>query len=127
MLRFFDTEENMTIDDIPHRRDYAVWLGRLSREEQDTAFTHIESLIGDHEIRTSSWMPGAEWQGTPLSPLYEKAARYGEQQAGWCFGLMLMQVMIQHPDQWFCKKAVADDEEDVGCMIYRRAPQLVTP
>jgi hypothetical protein len=54
---------------------------------------------------------------TGPAPLYETAANYSEQQAGWCFGLMLMETMIRHDAQWFCKK----DPEFTEGTIYWKA------
>jgi hypothetical protein len=67
MLRWFDTDQNLAVEDIPHRKEYSGWLKRLSRAEQDAAFSHIEQLVergGD--IHTSSFMPGRDWTGTAL-------------------------------------------------------------
>jgi hypothetical protein len=105
MLRWFDADQNLAVEDIPHRREYAGWVKRLSRAEQDAAFAYIEQLVEQGgDIHTSSFMPGPDWTGTPLQTLYETAANYSEQQAGWCFGLMLMETMIRRDDQWYCKK-----------------------
>ena len=92
-----------------------MWLSRLTPADQEAAFAYIESLVEqDGKVKTSSWMPGPVWTGTPLQALYSSGTHRSKQQAGWCFGLMLMQVMIRHRDQWFCKK----DPEVAGGTIY---------
>jgi len=104
MLRWFDSDGDLTLADMPHRKDYDMWLSRLAPAERNAVFTFIENLIRTGRIHTSSWMPGPDWTDTPLQVIYEKATRESEQQAGWCFGLMLMEAMIQRPEQWYCKK-----------------------
>lgn len=51
-----------------------------------------------------SYVPYSYWTHTPLQPLYSVACNCSEQQAGWLFGLMLMEVLIRRPEQWFAKK-----------------------
>jgi hypothetical protein len=104
MLRWFDCDNNITIADIPHRKNYDLWLSRLDAAEQSAIFAFIKSIIRTGSIHTSSWMPGPDWTDTPLQAIYEKATKQSEEQAGWCFGLMLMQTMIRQPEQWYCKK-----------------------
>ncbi len=115
MLRWFDSDGDLTLADMPHRKDYDMWLSRLAPAERNAVFTFIENLIRTGRIHTSSWMPGPDWTDTPLQVIYEKATRESEQQAGWCFGLMLMEAMIQRPEQWYCKK---DPEVSEGTIYW---------
>src|SRR2546423_2623118 len=104
MLRWFDSEDDLTLADIPHRKDYDLWLSRLTQAEQNEIFLIIKNLVRTGSIHTSSWMPGPDWTNTPLQVIYEKATGTSEKQAGWCFGLMLMETIINLPEQWHCKK-----------------------
>jgi hypothetical protein len=104
MLRWFDGDHNLSVAEIPHRDDYDLWLSRLTNQEQGAIFRFIKSLIRSGSIHTSSWMPGPTWTDTPLQPIYDKATKQSEMQAGWCFGLMLMETVINLPEQWYCKK-----------------------
>jgi len=115
MLRWFDGNHDLTVNDIPHRKDYNEWLNRLSTE-RSAVFTYIESLINSR-IHTSSWMPGPNWKNTPLQLIYDKAAKGSRKQAAQCFGLILHEIMINRPEQWYCKK----DSEVAEGTIYWRA------
>ena len=115
MLRWFDINADVRLADIPHRRDYDTWLSRLSQAERNDVFNFVGNFVDSGRIHTSSWMPGPVWKGTPLEAI-EKATRGSQQQAGWCFGLILMEVMIGRPEQWYCKK---DSERTEGTIYWR--------
>jgi hypothetical protein len=50
------------------------------------------------EVATSSWLPGADWTGTPFMPISERAAGADIDAAGKCFGLMLWTFLMEHPE-----------------------------
>lgn len=117
MLRWFDGDRNELLSEIPHQGEYQLWRSRLTTSELTQIFEHIDGLIETGSLHTSSWLPGSVWTGTPLDLIYEKAARCSEEQAGWCFGLMLRERIIEQPEQWYCKK----DPEVAEGTIYWRA------
>ena len=45
-------------------------------------------------------MPGEDWRGTPLQPIYAVACRRDPLAAAKCFGLYVMDVMIHRPETW---------------------------
>lgn len=92
-------------------------MANLTDEDRAKIFEYLDGLIESGSIHTSSWLPGSDWRETPLQIIFEKATRYSEQQAGWCFGLMLMERIIKRPEQWYCKK----DIEVAEGTIYWRA------
>jgi hypothetical protein len=104
MLRWFDSEQDLTLNDIPHRKNYDFWLSRLTSNDRNATFSFIKNLVRTGPVHTSSWMPGPDWGDTPLQVIYDKATSRSEEQAGWCFGLMLMETIINLPEQWYCKK-----------------------
>jgi hypothetical protein len=122
MLRWFESDRDLRVEDMPHQRDYAVWTKRLEAAGQlEGALDFIDSLVEKGSIHTSSWMPGESWVGTPLQPIFEKGTHRSFQQAGWCFGLMLMETLIKRPERWYCKK----DPEVAGGTIYWKAQTSV--
>ena len=62
---------------MPRARDFALVQARLSTAEFGAARAYVNGLIQGDEIRTSSWMPSADWTQTPLQVLY-KSARLDE-------------------------------------------------
>ena len=75
---------------------FARCRARLSQPEYDAIINWINSQIDaiaqGEEITDSSWLPGRDWSGTPLDPLYAACAA-DEKVAGmyWacCYGTVL--------------------------------------
>jgi len=57
-------------------------------------------MISGAEVHTSSWMPGSNWVGTEFQPIWEKACQKNVVSAAKCFGLILWEVMMEHPEAW---------------------------
>ena len=87
MLYSLDKMEHIT--KVPHRREYDLWLSRLSADEIQAIKAKLNSLIAKGEVHTSSWMPGNDWTGTVYQPIWEKACKKSVSEAVKCFGLML--------------------------------------
>lgn len=98
MLYSLDSGEY--IDYIPHRKDFDVWRSRLSQDEYSAIVQELNSRIDGDEIVTSSWLPGSDWSGTVFEPIYEKACQMNEEAAAKFFGLLLWEVVLNHPDVW---------------------------
>lgn len=117
MLRWIDSEENVK---KPSRKEqYDKWVARLSAAELDDIFRHINKLIDrGGEVHTSSYLPGPDWRETPLQVIYERVTRGNKTQAGWCFGLLMMQAIIDRKEQWYCMRPLTQDEEGVMGTVY---------
>jgi hypothetical protein len=85
---------------IPHRTEYERWQAGLSRSERDAILEELDRRIDDSEVRTSSWLPGADWSGTVFQPIYDRACNRNPDAAALCFGLMLWEVMQRRPERW---------------------------
>ena len=78
-------------------------------------------MIEGTEIQTAGWMPGKDWTGTPFQPIYEKAARYSEEAAARCFGLMVWEVFMERDEKWTSGR-FEKDGEPIGSRTYFQVP-----
>ena len=96
----FSIESNSEITNIPHRRDFDRWKGRLSSTEYKAITDELNSRIEGSEIQTSSWMPGSEWSGTVFHAIYENACECSESSSALFFGLIVWDVFMRQPEWW---------------------------
>lgn len=94
------SEDMIEIKIVPHQKEFKVWKGRLTAEEYATLQQALTDRISGEEICTSSWIPGADWRGTPYQIIYEKACLEDEQHAAFFFGLALWDAVMRHEDDW---------------------------
>jgi hypothetical protein len=87
-MPLYDLMTSKRAERIPFRRDYEVFRGRLSREELSAIEAWIDAQIAGDKIHTAGWMPGSDWTGTVLEPIYTKAARKDFDLAARAFGLL---------------------------------------
>lgn len=88
------------IDYIPHNDEFETWKSRLTREQIGEIKDEINSLIGGDEVKTSSWMPGNDWENTPFNSIYENACQMNVTTSGLCFGLFVWEVMMEREEDW---------------------------
>jgi len=123
MLYSLDDKE---ITDIPKRRQRAfnIWRSNLADSDYEAVVEAINAYVDTvppDKPFVSSFIPGSDWTGTVYQPLYI-ACGQSEEQSGWFFGLIVWQVMIDHPEGWLFK--LADKEDDVlGTTYWRRNKQ----
>jgi hypothetical protein len=90
------------IDSVPYFQDYLHLRHALDRIDP-TAFDRIHAVLlqnfNGKEIDTSSWIPGADWTGTVYDPIYH-ACGQDQEAAARFFGLIVWQVVMDHPDCW---------------------------
>jgi len=128
---------------IPAKRidEYARWRGLLNAQDaeaerriHDAINEYVETRVAeDHPVFCSSWIPGLNWEennGGVYQPIYEsileslggteEAQSLAFRQAGWFFGLIVLDVMISRQDErWECwHEAHQWYEEPLG-MFYR--------
>ncbi|MEX1027250.1 MAG: hypothetical protein WD049_04485 [Candidatus Paceibacterota bacterium] len=104
---------------IPHEPQFLEWCDRLTHEEFDAIYDHLFALIDGAEIRTSSWIPGSRWYGTVFWPIYETACNQDSGAAAKFFGLILWQVVMEHPDKWSFGRYELDDTPIEGMTYFR--------
>ena len=114
------TIDGKRIETIPRRRqaDFQKWRTALGAPNYQIASDAIRNLLDGKEFVVSSFLPGSDWTNTEFAPLYV-ACNGNQTQAGWFFGLIVWDVMIHHPDDWFFLPA-ADDDDVLGMRYFRR-------
>jgi hypothetical protein len=85
---------------IPYEKDFTLFRTRLSPDEQAAVDAWIDERIAGDEIHTAGWMPGSNWIGTPLEPIYSKSARRDTDLAARAFGLFVYVRFMEHPEEW---------------------------
>lgn len=96
----YDVDRLEPVTDIPHKEEYDIWISRLSASELSEIRNTLNGMIDGDKVHTSSWMPGADWTDTPFEAIYEKAARFHEDVAAKCFGLMVWVAFMERPEIW---------------------------
>lgn len=107
------------IKSIPHSTQYRVWKKRLSSTELKAIEADLVARIQGGDVHTSSWIPGKHWGGTPFKPIYSVACNYNEEAAAMCFGLILWEVMMRHPDRWSFGRFEKDGIDIKGLTYFR--------
>jgi len=95
-----DIDTGREITDVPYKATYKLFQDRLSIDEKQLIFDHLNRMIEGDEIHTAGWMPGADWSGTPFDPIYSKAAQCNHEIAGKIFGLIVWKVMMDRQEKW---------------------------
>ena len=116
----YDIDKNL-VTTIPHEAEYTSWVSRLSNDELSQIRDHLAQMISDSDIHTASWMPGEDWTDTVFEPIYETACGRSFQSAGWCFGLILWELMMEREEAWCFIK---DPDREILGTTYFRVPDL---
>ncbi|MBI1248138.1 hypothetical protein GC197_09890 [bacterium] len=85
---------------IPHLTDYNNWRSRLDDPAFQTIYDNLFNLIDGNEIQTAGWIPGANWRGTDFWPIYDRACNRDVTASAKFFGLLVWQVVMDHPERW---------------------------
>ena len=117
-------KNNGTIEEIDkqtHEFEFTRWMRRLVPADfgciRDALNQHIDTQSGG-EIITSSWIPGADWNGTPYQPIYEAVGQdWG--MARFFFGLIVWNVMINRPETWSFGRYPKNDGDIIGMTYFR--------
>ena len=116
-----DMMSGKVITQVPFFQQYRVWMARMTPAEIVAIKDELNTMIDGTEIQTSSWMPGADWTGTPFEPIYNKAARRNQDLAAKCFGLMVWDVFMARPEKWTSGR-FEKDGEPIGGRTYFQIP-----
>jgi hypothetical protein len=116
-VRYLESAED--VSNMPRSKTFRLLTERLAPEEFRVIEQALNDKIDGDEIHTSSWMPGAHWQGTPYLPIYERAARRNHDLAGKLFGLMVFYVFMNREDAWITGRFEKDGELISGRTYFR--------
>jgi hypothetical protein len=96
----WDVYKNKEVNSIPHKKEYDIWISRMTPSEIQNIKAEILRRIEGDEIATAGWIPGSNWNGTPFQAIYERACRCNKGASGKCFGLMVWETVMEHEDYW---------------------------
>ncbi len=118
MLYSIDGKE---ITDIPHRRQgqWNQWLENIPDTDYDVIFDAINEYVNDQDCFTSSFIPRDIWGDEPCQPLLN-VCNQSDEQAGFFFGLIVWQAVIDRDDEWVFKLADKDGDDVLGTTYWRR-------
>jgi hypothetical protein len=115
----FDMMSGQRITSVPFAAKYRAFRSRLTTAEISAIMDRLDSMIDGADIKTSGWMPGADWSNTVFQPIYEKAARFDTAAAARCFGLMVWEAFMRRPERWTSGRFEVDGR-DIGSRTYFR-------
>ena len=123
MLVSFETGKQVTT--IPHKNDYNRWMSHLDpvdyQKITDALNNYIDAKVKINEPVTAGWIPGSDWTNTVYQPIWEACGR-NDIQAGFFFGLIVFETMMNHSETWYFGKFSKDGRE-IGSMTYFRKTQ----
>ncbi len=119
LMPLFDLMTLKAVERVPYKKDYDLFRSRLSTAELSAIESWIDERIAGHEVHTAGWMPGHDWRGTVLEPIYTKAAQRDERIAGRAFGLFVYARFLAHPEPWISGRFELNGR-DIGSRTYFR-------
>lgn len=115
----YSVDSNKSINYIPHKREFDVWCSRLSNQQLKIIRSELQKMIDGSEVHTSSWMPGANWGGTPWDPIYTKACENDYNAAARCFGLFVWEAFLNHEETWSFERYNIDEDRIWGLTYFK--------
>lgn len=101
-------------------RTYQLLCSRLTAVELADIRNALDSRIEGSRIETASWIPGADWRGTPYQAIYEKGARMNPDLAALMFGLIVWEAFERHEEDWYTERFSMGHEEDRFRVYFKR-------
>jgi hypothetical protein len=120
-MPLFSIDEKQ-VKSLPKARkvQFNRWRQKTSDADYELAVKGIARRCDDREFVVSSFLPGKDWSENEFQPLFLACGR-NEEHAGWYFGLIVWQYMIDDPERnWYFLKP--GDEDDVKGMRYFTRP-----
>jgi hypothetical protein len=93
-------------------RTYQLLCSRLSSVQLADIRDSLDDRIEGSRIETASWIPGADWRGTPYQAIYEHGARRNPDLAALMLGLIVWEAFERHEDDWYTERFSMGGEED---------------
>ncbi len=106
---------------VPHEDDYRRWRAALPDADFQAIWKELDSRVGQGDILTSSWMPGHDWSKSVFEPIFQTACRQSFEKAGWFFGLILWDVIMNREE---ARCFIKDPDGGIKGTTYFRAPDL---
>lgn len=119
MLFSIDGGSPKPITRLPHEKDFKIWRGRLPDAEYQAIVDELRHRIEGGEVHTSSWLPGANWEGTVFHPIFKTACRGNYDRSSLFFGLIVWKMFMDHEDDWSFGRYEKDGEQIRGITYFR--------
>jgi hypothetical protein len=88
------------IEAIPHKDDYDWLVSKLTAGEYIAIIEAIHASINYVDIFNASFLPGADWTGTPFEPIYNACGDV--ERSGLMYGLLCWVAVLKHKEDWVC-------------------------
>lgn len=119
--------DRQAVTSIPssHKAFYNRVRSRMSNIEYDAVMNELNSVLDRvstcDEVVTSSFVPGNDWSNTVYHSIYAACAPEVEpvKYAGWMFGLLMWEAVINHNDEWIFIKTEKDNGEPLGTTYFK--------
>jgi hypothetical protein len=126
MLLDFD-HGGSPVTSVPFQRDFRLWKARMTPAEIAAIKAQIHQMLNDGAVHTTSWMPGSDWQQTAFQPIWAKATRMDEVAAAKCFGLFVMECVLEREEAWGSGHYEKDGYPIKGRTYFRLGGDAVGP
>lgn len=92
------------------RRFFDQIEARMGPSDFQSAEAHVDALIfaqKQDEVHVASWLPGSDWNGTPLQPIYDACCNLypagdPHEMSARFFGQLVRSRFAAHSDTWYC-------------------------
>lgn len=85
---------------IPYIEQYNLCRANLREEDYEAITAHLNKFVEETQIQTSSWIPGANWEGTVFEPIYSDACFCDPNLSAKFFGQLLWEVIMNDEKVW---------------------------
>ena len=117
-------KDNGTVEPITsqtHESEFRQWSRNLPSADFQNICVALNEYVdtqGRGEIATSSWIPGADWTGTPYEPIYHAVGDSWEM-ARFFFGLIVWNVFLNRSETWSFGRYPRNPGETIGMTYFR--------
>lgn len=120
----FPIDSDEPIRGIPRRRQeqWNVWCDNIPDSDLETIVRQVNDYCDTHRVFISSFIPGDIWGNETCQPLLD-ACNQNEEDAGFFFGLIVWQTLIERDDKWLFLLADKEGDEVLGTKYWRREGQ----
>lgn len=102
LIRFDESGRAYPLEDVPHRKNYLLWINKFAANEVDAVFDLIEEKIAGTDKFSVATLFGGDWDG-PLFNVY-KTANCDHREAGLLLGRMVLDTVIRDSKKWYSVK-----------------------
>ncbi len=106
------------VEHVARQADFKGWRAKLTDAEHTAIMEEIGKHMGGKEVEISSFIPGADWTGTPFQPIYDKACAKDFDASRKFFGLLVWEWMMNDDRTWGFGRYATPKNPNVEGMTY---------